>query len=31
MQELLEAEGLTVRNHRIVDWKKIFWNPMTEL
>ncbi|MCD8186310.1 MAG: MGMT family protein [Rikenellaceae bacterium] len=31
MQELLEAEGIEVRNHRIVNWKTIFWNPQEEL
>lgn len=31
MQELLEAEGVAVRNHRIVGWKKVFWNPLEEL
>lgn len=31
MQELLEAEGTVVRNHRIVNWKKVFWNPQDEL
>ena len=31
MQELLEAEGITVRNDRIVNWKKVFWNPLEEL
>lgn len=31
MQELLEAEGVTVRNHRIVNWKKVCWNPQDEL
>ena len=31
MQELLEAEGIAVRNHRIVNWKKIFWDPQAEI
>jgi methylated-DNA-protein-cysteine methyltransferase-like protein len=31
MRELLEAEGVVVRNHRIADWKKIFWDPQKEL
>ena len=31
MQELLEAEGIPVRNHRIAGWKKIFWDPQEEL
>lgn len=31
MQELLEAEGIQVVDDQIVDFKKRFWNPMTEL
>ncbi len=31
MQHLLESEGIRVENHRIKDWGKIFWNPLTEL
>ena len=31
MEELLEEEGVSVRNYRIVNWKKIFWDPMKEL
>ncbi len=31
MQGLLEAEGITVMNDRIVNWKKIFWNPIEEI
>jgi methylated-DNA-protein-cysteine methyltransferase related protein len=31
MQELLEAEGITVENDKIVGFKKVFWNPSEEL
>lgn len=31
MQELLEAEGVVIRNHRIVNWKRVFWDPIEEL
>lgn len=31
MQKLLEAEGVVVKNDRIVNWKKVFWNPREEL
>jgi len=31
MQKLLEAEGIVVKNDRIVNWKKVFWNPREEL
>lgn len=31
MQELLEAEGLEVKNDTIMDFKSIFWDPMDEL
>ena len=31
MQELLEAEGITVIDDQIVDFEKYFWNPMIEL
>lgn len=27
MRELLEAEGIEVKNDRIVDLKKVFWDP----
>lgn len=29
MQQLLEAEGITVVNDRIRNWKTVFWDPMT--
>lgn len=31
MQQLLESEGITVINDKIVDFEKHFWNPMIEL
>jgi len=31
MQQLLESEGLTVKNDEIVNFSKHFWNPTTEL
>lgn len=31
MQELLEAEGITVIEDQIIDFEKHFWDPMTEL
>lgn len=31
MEELLQSEGLTIVDDRIVDFKKHFWNPTLEL
>ena len=31
MQELLEAEGVKVKNDKVVDFKNRFWDPMKEL
>jgi len=31
MQELLEAEGIQIRNDRVVDFKTVFWDPLEEL
>ena len=31
MQELLEAEGVKVKEDQIIDFDKHFWDPMTEL
>ncbi len=31
MQELLEAEGIKVKNDQIVNFKEIFWDPEVEL
>lgn len=31
MQELLEKEGVMVKNDTVIDFKKLFWDPQTEL
>ncbi len=31
MQELLEAEGVSVEEEVVVDFKTLFWDPSTEL
>ncbi len=31
MQELLANEGVEVKDDKIINFKKIFWNPQTEL
>jgi methylated-DNA-protein-cysteine methyltransferase-like protein len=31
MQELLEGEDVLVENNQVVEYEKLFWNPMTEL
>ena len=31
MKELLESEGVTIENDRVVDFGKIFWDPMVAL
>jgi len=31
MQELLEADGITVKNDQVVDFEKRFWDPVTGL
>jgi methylated-DNA-protein-cysteine methyltransferase related protein len=31
MEELLKADGVEILNDQIVNWKEIFWDPMTEL
>ena len=31
MQQLLEAEGVKVKELKIVDFQKYFWDPMKEL
>ncbi len=31
MQELLEAEGIKVKDDQIQDFKKVFWDPAVEL
>jgi methylated-DNA-protein-cysteine methyltransferase-like protein len=31
MQELLENEGVKVENDKVVDFKVLFWDPISEL
>lgn len=31
MQQLLENEGITIKNNQIQNFKTIFWNPSKEL
>jgi methylated-DNA-protein-cysteine methyltransferase-like protein len=31
MQQLLEEEGITVKDNKIVDFDKVFWDPNIEL
>lgn len=31
MQQLLEAEGVTVKDNQVKDFQKIFWDPHLEL
>jgi methylated-DNA-protein-cysteine methyltransferase-like protein len=31
MKQLLESEGIMVEEDRIVDFEKLFWDPMKEL
>ncbi len=31
MQELLEQEGIEVKNDKVQNFKKHFWNPLEEL
>ncbi len=31
MQKLIENEGIKVMNDQIVDFEKVFWDPMIEL
>lgn len=31
MEELLESEGVKVKNDRIVNFKDVFWDPLKEL
>lgn len=30
MQQLLENEGIIVKNDQVQDFKRVFWNPMEE-
>lgn len=31
MEELLAKEGIKVKNDKVVDFKKVFWDPVEEL
>ncbi|WP_343634401.1 MGMT family protein [Fluviicola sp.] len=31
MEELLLKDGIEVKDDQIVNWKEVFWDPMTEL
>jgi methylated-DNA-protein-cysteine methyltransferase related protein len=31
MQQLLEKDGVTVKDDKVVDFKKLFWDPAQEL
>ena len=31
MQELLEKEGVIIKNDKVIDFEKLFWNPNTAL
>jgi methylated-DNA-protein-cysteine methyltransferase-like protein len=31
MEALLKKEGIKVKNDTIIDFKKLFWDPSTEL
>ena len=31
MQKLLEKEGIKVKNHQIMNFENVFWNPAKEL
>lgn len=31
MEELLRLDGIAVKDDQIVNWKEVFWDPMTEL
>ena len=31
MQELLEKEGIQVKNDKVVNFKEVFWDPLKEL
>jgi methylated-DNA-protein-cysteine methyltransferase-like protein len=31
MQELLEKEGIKIKNDQVVDFKNCFWDPLVEL
>jgi methylated-DNA-protein-cysteine methyltransferase-like protein len=31
MEQLLESEGVKVEDNKVVDFKKVFWDPVVEL
>ena len=31
MQELLEKEGIQIKNDKVVDFKQVYWDPVVEL
>lgn len=31
MQELLEQEGIVVKNDKIINFKEVFWDPLQEI
>lgn len=31
MKELLESEGIKIKNDKVADFEKLFWDPMKEL
>lgn len=31
MQELLQSEGVMVDGNRVANFKKVFWNPITDM
>jgi methylated-DNA-protein-cysteine methyltransferase-like protein len=31
MQQLLESEGIEIRNDRVVRFRELFWDPVKEL
>lgn len=31
MQSLLEAEGINVQNNKIKEWRRVFWDPLSEI
>lgn len=31
MQQLLEQEGVTVKNDKVINFKQLFWDPQSEI
>jgi len=31
MQQLLEKEGVVVKDNQVMDFKRLFWDPLKEL